>query len=86
MEVMPQISVEIESIGFEGMNRRDAERASTALQGELQRLFNERGLPGGLQTDTESVTLDKPIELRSGMRPEQLGTLAAQALFARWEL
>jgi hypothetical protein len=85
MEVSPQIVVEIESLRFEGLSRGEAELASAALHGELQRLFNERGLPSGLQADSTSITLDRPIEMRPGMRPEQLGALAAQALFARWE-
>ena len=85
MDVKPEIMVEIESLVIEGYSRGDAELAGAALQSELQRLLSEDGLPAGLQAGGEAIILDEPIELRPGMRPDRLGTLAAQALFARWQ-
>lgn len=85
MDVKPEIAVEIDSLVIEGYNRSQAERAGAALQSELQRLFSERGLPAGMQSESETLALEQPIELRPGLSPEKLGTLAAQALFARWE-
>jgi hypothetical protein len=38
-----------------------------------------------LRSGAEELQLDDPIQLTPGMRPERLGALAAQALFARWE-
>jgi hypothetical protein len=83
--IKPEITVEIESLVIEGLNRGEAELAGTSLQSELQRLFTERGLPVGLQSGAETITLNEPIELRPGLRPDRLGALAAQALFTRWE-
>lgn len=83
MEVRQEIFVEIESLVIEGFSQSEAERAGNALQSELQRLFSEHGLPGGLQPGAD-LLLEEPIEFRAGMRPEKLGTLAAHALFARW--
>jgi hypothetical protein len=83
MGIKPEITVEIESLVIEGLTAW--RQTGAVLQSELQRLFTERGLPVGLQSGAETMTLNEPIELRPGLRPDRLGALAAQALFARWE-
>jgi hypothetical protein len=85
MEVRSEITVEIESLVIEGLTRREAERAALAFQGELQRLFTERGLPAGVGSGKETLTVETPLQLRPGAAPEKLGAQAAQALFASWE-
>lgn len=85
MDVRPEVVVQIDSLVIEGFARGEAALAGAALQSELQRLIAEQGLPAGLSGDAQVISVDEPLELRAGMRPEQLGALAARALYARWQ-
>ena len=81
------VSVEIDELVVEGMDHRAANRLSGALQLELGRLIEGRGMPRGLrqeglgsQTGKASMSLGD-LTASPQTPPERLGRELASALY-----
>lgn len=72
--------IEIDTLGLEGFTPDEGRRAAQALEAELVRLLERRGLPEGkTRADLETVDLgDLPATAKT---PEGIGQELAKALF-----
>jgi hypothetical protein len=78
-----QLSVQVDTLEFDGIDVKEPARVQWAFQGELTRLLTERGLPervapspGGVSLEGGSLTAP---DLSS---PERLGAAVAQLVYA----
>lgn len=75
-----RLDLRIEELILEGVAPEDSARLSAALQRELSRLIQERGLPAELRGETPA--LSSSVVLRSGASAESTGTEVARALYS----
>ncbi len=77
------VTVEIDELVTEGLDRSAAHRLSGALETELGRLITEQGLPPGLEQSSTPVLEIDDLEVKSGVRPERLGRDLASILYRK---
>jgi hypothetical protein len=77
-----KVTLRIDELVLHGFPPGDRYRIAAALEAELVRLIEARGIPSGL-TDSGTVpVLDAgSFHLAPGTRPQQIGMQIAQALF-----
>jgi hypothetical protein len=79
----PSIELHIEELVLHGFNPADRHRIAAALEGELGRLFTERGVPPGLLTAGERPHVNAgAFDAVQGARAEITGTGLAGAVYA----
>lgn len=81
-----QIDVEIGELVLEGVARGDRYRIAEAMQQELGRLFQEQGLPAGLENGPDRRSLNRvPCPMTAGMTAEAIGQQLARAIYGGLE-
>ena len=76
------MEVRIEELVLRGLAPADRYRIAEAVEGELTRLFAERGLPPGIETGGEFSFLGGlSFEVPRGARTEEVGVRAARSLY-----
>jgi len=77
-----RVVITIDSLSFSGLGARDGHRVGQALQLELTRLVQERGMPSGIQVGCDIPVLQL-APLSSAMRraPESLGRALASSIY-----
>lgn len=81
--ISDNISLEIESIVFEGLSSHDARQAASSFERTLTGLITDRGLPRSWQAASDEVDLDLSGFDAAGDRPYVLGETLARFIYDR---
>ncbi len=78
----PRLELHIEELVLEGFSQGDKHRIGEALQMELTRLLEERGVPGSLSSSQVIEALKGgSFQVASGSGAEKIGAQAARAVY-----
>ena len=76
------IELHIEELVLHGFAPKDRRAISAAIQHELTRLFAEQGIHPSLARGYHAAKLDGgAFNIKSGAKPESMGTQVAQSLY-----
>lgn len=78
----PRIELHIEELVLEGFSPRDRHRIGEAVEAELTRLLEERGVPGSIKSGGEIESINGgSFEVAPGSRAEKVGSQVAKAVY-----
>jgi hypothetical protein len=81
MGIKPNIELSISELIFHGYSARDAHRIKDALERELTRLFNQRGLPSNHVTEINLPVLQLGTLSTKGFSAESTGYAIANEVY-----
>jgi hypothetical protein len=82
MDMRQKVELHIDELVLEGFSAGDRYRIGEALERELTRLFEERGVPGLLTSGKEIDRINGgSFEAAPGARAERVGTQVAGAVY-----
>lgn len=78
----PRVELHIEELVLEGFSPGDRYRIGAAVEAELARLLEERGVPGSLKSGREIEGINGgSFEVAPGSRAETVGSQVAKAVY-----
>jgi hypothetical protein len=82
MDMRQKVELHIDELVLEGFFAEDRYRIGEALEKELTRLFEEKGVPGSLTSEREIEAIKGgSFEAAPGARAERVGTQVAGAVY-----
>lgn len=76
------LELKIDDLVLHGLPAFDKDRIARAMQGELERLFAERGVPAFLQSGGSVASINgESIQVAPNSSPESVGVQVARALY-----
>jgi hypothetical protein len=82
MDMRQKVELHIDELVLEGFSPEDRYRIGEALERELTRLFEERGVPGSLTSEREIESINGgSFEAARGERAERVGAQVAGAVY-----
>lgn len=82
MDMRQKVELHIDELVLEGFFAEDRYRIGEALEKELTRLFEERGVPGSLTSESEMDTIKGgSFQVAPGARAERVGSQVAGAVY-----
>jgi hypothetical protein len=81
--MLGRLELHIERLVLHGIDARDQESISLALQRELTRLFTEQGIPRSLAQGGAIAQLKvDPLTVVAGAKPDAIGVQIAQSIYS----
>lgn len=79
------LEIQIDKLVLDGFAKKDGARIGKAIEDELMRLFQDQGIPEGLQQEEtyDSVSAND-FEYNAQDRPEQIGRTIAKSIYNRF--
>lgn len=82
MDMRQKVELYIEELVLEGFKPGDEQRIGEAVEKELTRLLEMRGVPGSFRSDREMESINVgSFEVAPGARAERVGTQVAGAVY-----
>lgn len=78
------LELNIQELRLHGFESSDKEMMAGALKAELERLFSEDGIPGGLDKEGTIRLEGGSFSVPAGARAEEAGKIVARQIYERW--